>query len=223
MSDVRFLTHGRIELALHCLRDADGPALLLLHGLGEQSPQQLEPDYENWPGPVYALDFTGHGQSTVPRGGGYTAELLQADVDIALAEIGPATIVGRGLGAYVSLLIAGGRPELVRGVVMRDGTGLAGGGAGLTSPYIGFADLTQLTPPDPYAIVELATDARPPDYCTEFVRLAVEYSGLHRPISVCACERAPWINGVVAEMGVEVTNVAEALNFYAQRRVGEPK
>lgn len=215
MTDTVYLTHGRIELALHTLRAGNGPLLLLLHGLGEHSPASLPPEYGDWPGAVYALDFTGHGQSTVPRGGGYTAELLQADVDVALAKLGPATVVGRGLGAYVAVLIAGGRPELVQGAILRDGTGLAGGAPG-SSPYIGFPEPTHITPPDPFAIVELATDVRPPDYITEFVRLAAEYSGCPRPISVCASERAPWLNAVVAEIGVEVTGVAEALGYYGE-------
>lgn len=214
MTETVYLTHGRIVLALHTLKTAEGPALLLLHGLGEHSPASLPPEYESWPGAVYALDFTGHGQSTVPRGGGYTAELLQADADLALAHLGPTTVVGRGLGAYVAILIAGGRPELVRGAILRDGTGLAGGAPG-SSPYIGFPEPTHITPPDPFAIVELATDVRPPDYITEFVRLAAEFSNCSRPISVCASERAPWMNAVVAEIGVEVTTVEEALNFYA--------
>lgn len=214
MTDSVYLKHGRIDLALHTLRAGKGPVLLLLHGLGERSPSSLPPEYEPWPGAVYALDFTGHGQSTVPRGGGYTSEILQADVDIALAHLGPATVLGRGLGAYVAVLIAGGRPELVRGAILRDGTGLAGGAPG-SSPYIGFPQPAQITPPDPFAIVDLATDVRPPDYITEFVRLAAEYSNSSRPISVCASERAPWLTAVVAEIGVEVTSAEEALNFYA--------
>ena len=34
-----------------------------------------------------ALDFTGHGLSTIPPGGGYNAEILLADADIALAAL----------------------------------------------------------------------------------------------------------------------------------------
>ena len=122
-----YVRHNRLRLALHKLKDGDRHALLLLHGLGERSPQRLPPEYALWPGPVHALDFTGHGESDVPRGGGYSCEFLMADADAALAHLGCATIVGRGLGAYVGLLLAGGRPLQVRGVILLDGPGLAGG------------------------------------------------------------------------------------------------
>ena len=59
-----------------------------------------------------------------------------ADVDVALAELGPSTVVGRGLGAYIALLIAGARPQLVRGAVLCDGPGLFGGGVGPTSATV---------------------------------------------------------------------------------------
>ncbi|MGZ4770642.1 MAG: hypothetical protein ACXVLX_18420 [Ilumatobacteraceae bacterium] len=73
---VTLLRHNKIDLALHRLSEGDGTALLLLHGLGESSPASV-PDWAvRWPGPVAALDFTGHGRSTVPPGGGYTAEIV---------------------------------------------------------------------------------------------------------------------------------------------------
>ena len=56
--------HGRIGLALHQLRPGPGRPLLLLHGLGEQSPTEVPAASAGWPGPVCALDFTGHGGST---------------------------------------------------------------------------------------------------------------------------------------------------------------
>ena len=74
-----WLTHNRARLAMHCLRDGEGRPLLLLHGLGEQSPHAVPPWAEPWRGPVWALDFTGHGESEIPLGGGYSAEILLAD------------------------------------------------------------------------------------------------------------------------------------------------
>jgi pimeloyl-ACP methyl ester carboxylesterase len=212
------LQHNRIRLALHNLRGGQGRPLLLLHGLGERAPQRVDGELAAWPGPIYALDFTGHGASTVPKGGGYTCELLMADADVALARLGEATVVGRGLGAYIALLLAGGRPTLVRGAVLRDGPGLAGGGSGSMSSYIPAVDAAQAAPPDPFALAELATDIRPPDYACIFARQAAQFSQLARPISVCACERPGWLAAVVNELGVEVTNVREALEWYAQAR-----
>jgi pimeloyl-ACP methyl ester carboxylesterase len=213
------LTHNRVQLALHALRGAtaEGPTrpLLLLHGLGEHAPSTLPEELASWPGAVYALDFTGHGESTVPRGGGYTCELLMADADVALARLGACTVVGRGLGAYVALLLAGGRPDLVRGVILRDGPGLAGGGSGSTSPTIPFVDVTQPAPPDAFALVELSTDVRPPDYACVFARQAAQVSGLASPIAVCCCERPGWLAAVIEELDVQVTTLPQALARYA--------
>ncbi len=209
------LQHNRVTLALHALRGGQGRPLLLLHGLGERSPARLPRELEPWPGPAYALDFTGHGASSVPASGGYTCELLMADVDVALARLGEATVVGRGLGGYVALLIAGGRPELVRGAILRDGPGLCGGGSASTSSIVPCVDPSQPAPPDPYALVELATDIRPPDYACDFARQAAQFSGLSRPISVCACERPGWLAAVATQLGVEVTSLPLALESYA--------
>ena len=101
------LRHNRVCLALHQLRAGGGRPLLLLHGLGERTPDEPPTYVDNWAGPVFGLDFTGHGASTKPRGGGYTAEILMGDVDAALAHLGAVTILGRGLGAYIGLLAAG--------------------------------------------------------------------------------------------------------------------
>jgi len=211
------LKHNRVELALHTLRAGEGPSLLLLHGLGERSPERVPNDFERWPGPVFALDFTGHGGSTVPRGGGYTSEILMGDVDAALARTGPATLVGRGLGAYIALLSAGARPKLVRGAILRDGPGLAGGSARPGTPLIPMPDLNAVAPPDPFALVELAVDVRPPDYATSFARQATHLSGLERPISVCTLERPDWLRAVVDEQGVEACELEDALAIYAAR------
>ncbi|CAB4857236.1 unannotated protein [freshwater metagenome] len=207
------LLHGKVSLALHYLREGEGRPLLLLHGLGEHAPA-TEPAWCNeWPGPVTALDFTGHGHSTVPRGGGYSAEMLLADADTALAALGEVTVVGRGLGAYIALQLAGARAGSVRGAVLADGPGLAGGAVTPTSSS--FLSLEpRSTPPDPYALFELSRDLRPPDYATLFVRMAMEHSGLDEPITVAAIVRPQWLAAVADEVGVAQASVREALATY---------
>jgi pimeloyl-ACP methyl ester carboxylesterase len=203
-----FLQHGRIRLALHRLQDGRSPnthPLLLLHGLGESHAAHDPSAYSAWPGPIYALDFTGHGASTIPSGGGYSCEALMGDVDITLARLGPTTVVGRGLGAYIALLIAGARPELVIGAVLLDGPGLAGT-CSTASPYIPFVDTAQPAPPDPFAIAELATDARPPEYAGHFAVLASQRSHLPRPIIVCTRELPPWLQTVIELLPCETHN-----------------
>ena len=205
------LRHNKIELALHELRPGAGRPLLLLHGLGERSPECVPPELAGWPGPVFALDLTGHGASTVPRGGGYTAEILMADADTALQKLGSATLVGRGLGAYVALLLAGGRPHQVRGAILRDGPGLAGGGSGATSACIPHVDAHAPAPPDPFALAELSRDIRPRDYAAVFARQATQRSGLDPALFVCALERPDWMAAVCEEVGVEVSALPAAL------------
>lgn len=212
MSGIVTLRHGKIELALHALRgDAAGRPLLLLHGRGERSPASVPAIAADWPGPVWALDFTGHGASTLPRGGGYSLEILMADADHALAHLGNATLLGRGLGAYVALLLAGARPKDVRGALLCDGPGLAGGGPRPVTPTVALPSGDSTQAPDPFAILELARDVRPPDYAASFVRQALQLSDLERPISVCAIERPDWLAAVLETPGVAATDVAEAL------------
>ena len=174
-----FLDHATVRLALHELRGGDGPTLLLLHALADRTPDDgAAPTCADWPGPVSASTSPATAQSTVPAGGGYTSEVLMADADVALAHLGPCTILGRGLGAYIALTIAGARPDLVRGAVLDDGAGLAGGGdepraRSTCSPPHG----PDGTAPDPYALAELQPlTSAPADYATLYVRLAVQAS-----------------------------------------------
>jgi pimeloyl-ACP methyl ester carboxylesterase len=211
---VTMLTHNRVQLALHHLREGDGRPLLLLHGLGDRSPDSVPDWAAAWTGPVHALDFTGHGRSTVPAGGGYSAEILLADADAALATLGEVTVLGRGLGAYIALQLAGARATRVKGAILCDGPGLAGGAIGPTSQSF-VALPPRSTPPDPYALFELSRDLRPPDYATLFVRLALEGSGLDEPISVAAVVKPPWLAAVADEVGVATCTISEALATYA--------
>ena len=215
--------HNKVDLALHHLRDAiDETArpLLMLHGLGEHTPAAPPPWVTSWRGAIVGLDFTGHGDSTIPSGGGYTAELLLGDADAALAALaeqspdGMITVFGRGLGAYIGLQLAGARASQVNGAVMLDGPGLAGGPTGPTSQSF-FSLPPSNTTPDPYALVELGRDLRPPDYVRSFVQLAIAGSELEEPVAVCAVFRPEWLAAVADERGVMDVTLAEALEAFA--------
>jgi len=211
------LRHARAELALHELQGGDsGRPLLLLHGLAERSPATLPEHLEAWPGPVHALDFVGHGESTLPRGGGYTSEMLLADADTALRHIGEATVLGRGLGAYVALLLAGARPDAVRGAILFDGPGILGGGTGPGPSVVAAVDAEAGAPPGPFALAELSRDLRPPDYATTFARLATQGSPLEHPIAVASVNRPDWLEAVSREPGVLSLSLIDALATYAR-------
>ncbi len=209
------LTHGRVTLALHELKAGEGRPLLHLHGLGLRSPEALPEDLVSWPGPVYALDFTGHGSSSIPVGGGYTPEVLMGDVDAAIQELGEVTIIGRGLGAYIAVLAAGGRPDAVRGAILCDGPGIAGGGPAPGTPQVVRVDADAPSPPDPWALAELSKDVRPPDYAVDFARLAS--SKAHNPFAIVAKARPEWLTAVAEEVGATPTALEEALRGYSRQ------
>lgn len=212
-----FLQHNKVRLALHELRSGAGRPLLHLHGLAERSPSTVPHHLEDWPGPVWGLDLSGHGDSEVAVGAGYFCEALMGDVDIAIAHLGAVTIYGRGLGAYVGLLAAGGRAEEVQGAILADGPGLAGGGPTPASPAVPTAVGTPPPggTPDPWALYELTRDVRPPDYAATFARQASTRSGLDTAIAVVGVNRPPWLEGVIAEPGVTECTLADALALFS--------
>lgn len=124
---MRWIAHGRIHLALHQLAGGTGPGLLAVHALHGSSDDWGD-SLSSWKGEVHALDLCGHGGSDALRGGGAFPELLAGDVDVAVAETGARVLVGRGLGAYLALLVAGARPEAIDAALLLPGPGLDGGG-----------------------------------------------------------------------------------------------
>ncbi len=209
------LRHSKIRLALHPLREGTGRPLLLLHALGERSPAEVPAAAAGWPGAVFALDFTGHGGSTLPAGGGYTCELLMGDADAALGHLRSATLLGRGLGAYIALLLAGARPAQVRGAILCDGAGLGGGGPEPGAEDSPLAPPAAAGPPDPFALQELSRDLRPPDYATSYAAQAARRAGLEPPLAVCAAERPPWLVAVLDTPAARALSLAEALATFA--------
>ena len=189
--------------------------LLHLHGLAERSPTEVPAALAAWPGPIFALDFTGHGQSSVPVGGGYTAEVLMADADTALAHLGGATLFGRGLGAYVALLLAGARRRWSTVPCSSTGQGCwAAATVPGRPPWWRSTRPRSLLPtrsPSP----SLARDLRPTDYAGTFARLATQSSPLEHPIAVAAVNRPEWLAAVVREPGVLELPIADALALFA--------
>jgi pimeloyl-ACP methyl ester carboxylesterase len=177
------LQHGRVSIELHTLKGGQGRPLLLLHALGASA--------ETWPtaalswshGPIYALDFAGHGSSGHVRGGAYYPEYFLADADLALAQIDEACVlVGAGIGAYVAMMLAGSRAERVSVALLLEGAGLEGGGS---SPdleregediegfecFLEIASTNYEASTDP--LVALCDrDLRPLDYVTSFAASA---------------------------------------------------
>ena len=181
------LAHGRISIALHPLREAPGPTLLCLHEVAGSAA-----DFRDvaWPGRVFALDFSGHGRSGHVRGGSYYPETLAGDADAALARIGPAYLVGAGIGAYVALLLAGGRPEQIPGAVLLPGAGLMGGGevpdwSSEDDAHARWRSFEPVPPGCDPAVRRLERDIRPRDYAREFAlaarRLLLGEDGGARP------------------------------------------
>lgn len=164
------IKHGRITLELHELAHRQGVALLLLHSLGGSSEDWGEAPAA-WPGSVYALDFCGHGRSDRIAGGAYYPELLVGDADTALARIGRAAVAGAGLGAYVTLLLAGARLDLVPAALLLPGPGLAGAGA-VPDFTREFPDLDTVVRGNGPMMAALGRDTRPIDYAEAFARAA---------------------------------------------------
>jgi pimeloyl-ACP methyl ester carboxylesterase len=163
-----------VSIALHPLREAAGPRLLCLHALGG-SARDFREAARLWPGSVFALDFSGHGESGPLRGGGYFPENLAGDADTALGQIGPALLAGAGVGAYVALLLAGGRPDAAPAALLLPGAGLAGGGpVPDRSPdtMARWVDPGAPLPGCDPAVRRLELDPRPPEYAEAFARHA---------------------------------------------------
>jgi pimeloyl-ACP methyl ester carboxylesterase len=189
---MRRIEHGDLTLALHELRGDDRraapeqPRLLLVHALegsGRDWTTAEARAWEAWQGPVLAVDLSGHGASDWRLGGAYTPELLAADVDAVLTAVGSCAVAGSGVGAWVALLVAGGRPDLVPAALLLPGAGLEGAGplpSEARGPlFLGEAELLRaMRAPEPRYVTTdpmvraCASDVRPVDHATAFAARA---------------------------------------------------
>lgn len=195
------LKHGHITLELHELRGGEGLPLLLLHALRGSSADWKAPP---WAGPVYGLDFCGHGSSDWLTGGSYYPEMLAADADTALAHVGDAALAGAGLGAYVALMLAGARPALVPAALLLAGAGLDGAGPHpeYDAPFPDVREIAQrkVEGCDPFVDL-LEYFVRPTEYAVELAgaanRIVIVDNGEPRP---------PWWQAVRARANVDVAS-----------------
>lgn len=108
----------------YCDYGGSGPPILLLHGLAgyagewEPSARLLIDDYR-----VFALDQRGHGESgRRPNDVSRDAFLRDSAEAIRQIGLGPVTLVGQSMGANTALLTAAAHPELVRSLVIIEGS-----------------------------------------------------------------------------------------------------
>ena len=202
------LRHGRTRIALHVRKRAPGPNLLLLHAL-RSSNEEWTQSVDVWPGSIFALDFSGHGESQWRQGGVYSPELLLGDADAALRELGDARIVGAGVGAYVALLLAGVRADSVRGALLLAGEGLAGGGSEPDSEPDADA-FEALLAAHRAPLAEAATDPRVLMADTDIRPTNYAFSFGSRATSLLLGEdetsRPPWWEGLRSLEGVQVVS-----------------
>lgn len=73
--------------------------------------------------PLLAFDLRGRGDTDKPVQGPFGFSRHAADVAAAMSSLGlgPTTVVGHSMGAYVAVALAAEHPELVSGVVLIDG------------------------------------------------------------------------------------------------------
>jgi pimeloyl-ACP methyl ester carboxylesterase len=116
----------RIEndgVGLHVAADgpADGPPVLLLHGISGSSATYDFLVDELPHHRLLRLDFRGHGRSDRAPGR-YLLEGFAADAEAVLEQVvgGPAVVVGHSLGGLTAAYVAQRRPDLVTALLMED-------------------------------------------------------------------------------------------------------
>src|SRR5689334_4505382 len=116
---------------LHYLEAGQGPALVLLHGLGGDGSRwgpNIEPLARDFH--VFALDQIGFGQSDKPLANYHTGMLAEFLVDfLKAANVPKASLVGNSMGAGVALYTAVHFPQAVDRIVLADGGGFRGAAA----------------------------------------------------------------------------------------------
>ena len=110
----------KLENHLHCIREGEGPVIVLSHALGcdvtmwDALAALLAKRYT-----VLRYDARGHGQSGVPSGP-YTLDMLADDAARLITEEvgGPVHFVGLSMGGMTAQALAARHPVLVRSITI---------------------------------------------------------------------------------------------------------
>lgn len=112
-----YLTHHGLRLWYEC--DGEGPAVLMLHGIGASARDWDFQVPALLPGhTLVRLDLRGHGCSD--SRGLYTIEEMAGDAAALIEHLGlaPAHVIGHSLGGAVALALALGAPGVVRSLTL---------------------------------------------------------------------------------------------------------
>lgn len=106
----------------------DGPPVVLLHGLAGHAGEWAETAvWLRGRARVLAPDARGHGRSErAPGDVSWTAHVADVAWLIRRLDLGRVVLVGQSLGGLNALLVAAEHPELVRGLVIADGSPAGG-------------------------------------------------------------------------------------------------
>ena len=109
------------------------PVIVLIHGLGDEADswRRLIPLLSSYGCRVLALDLPGFGRSVTTRKTGlknHTAAVLEVLEAAGIGSENPAFLAGNSMGAVIAEAAAFQKPELVKGLILIDGS-LPGGPA----------------------------------------------------------------------------------------------
>lgn len=107
-------------MKLHASTTGSGPAVLLVHGFGDDSTVwDTTVDALGADCSCTAVDLPGHGRSPAPEEpAAYEREALLSSIDAVLDRTGPAVYVGHSLGGYLGLAHCVTRPGVLKGLVL---------------------------------------------------------------------------------------------------------
>jgi pimeloyl-ACP methyl ester carboxylesterase len=117
------LPRSGLDLFFYDTGPADGPTILLVHGLGDEADswRYLVPDLAD--GRLLIPDLPGFGRSSLPKrplSPPFLASVLLELLE--LLEVPPVLLIGSSLGGLLCQQIALTRPERAAGLVLLDGT-----------------------------------------------------------------------------------------------------